>query len=49
MPHPPKKRERKVKFKETKLILIVRSGKIEPSTESRRNFVFHPLHDQNAC
>lgn len=45
-----KKRERKVNFKETKLILIVRSGKTEPSTESKRNFIFYPLHskDQNA-
>lgn len=47
---PTKKRERKVKFKETKSILIVRSSKTEPSTESKRNFAFYPLHskDQNA-
>lgn len=49
LPHK-KKRERKVNFKETKLILIVRSGKTEPSIDSKRNFIFYPLHskDQNA-
>lgn len=46
-PHPQKKRQIKVKFKETKLILKVRSGKIEPSTESRRNVGFCPLHSKD--
>lgn len=41
------KKERMFKFKETKFILIPRSGKMEPPTLSKRNFVCFPLHSRD--
>lgn len=44
---PPPNRKRMFKFKEIKLILIPRSGKMEPPTLSKRNFVCFPLHSRD--
>lgn len=49
MPPLLKKRERKIKFKETKLILIARQVRLNHFTESKGNFVFYPAQQRSEC